>query len=451
MSVQRLLPQNEVDAPSAYALGGAALMIAMLFSWYWFQSTTDADVMLLGIAMAFYLLFLPHPCKGACAPTAESEAEAKPLLEKLLPSSSTMPIPGKFWSSMSISAMAVYLAASYLARYEVQECVWQVLLISTLCGSCHLSLSCLVDWPSLAALPVIANACLLPLVTQDRVPFSFLPPGCPPSTYYVMMAYTLILAAALWPRQPFSISIVHQPSRSWKPEVHSSRFAFCFEIVPIACATLSVVYLACCLKWSGSGTGYHDSLSDIIYHVAWAWLRPAYFFIFGLYWLAIRPVHSKIGSLMCGFGVAYFGCACALADTSMTHHFNSMCIAGHSLPVPLHGTYGQNWLGQAAHHTERDCFYFSMVLCVSFFRDVDLGERAWSLWRGAMAVAFGVMGLVRFFEFLGHAVAFDVWVITHYYLGYFAIIFVEGYALLTQRCHYVIFVAHASVQDEPKV
>ena len=260
-------PRNEVDAPCASAVGGAVLMMVMLLLYTWFQVEKDVDCMLLGCVMAFALMYLRHPKHPAsnmpaAAYEVEAAAEARPLLQEAdsATNGTAIQISGCFWASLSSSAVVAYTAAVAFALFNIQECIWQVLLVSTLCGSFHLFLY-YKDWTVLAALPVITNVGFLPFVTLDRIPFAFVPAGCPPDAYYLMVAFSLISAIALCRCQGVSIRIVHQPSRSWTPEKLRNRFHFSFESVPVACATLSVVYLACCLKWSGSsGTGQHDAL-----------------------------------------------------------------------------------------------------------------------------------------------------------------------------------------------
>ena len=126
-------------------------------------------------------------------------------------------------------------------------------------------------------------------------------------------------------------------------------------------AALSLLYLGCFMTpyVPGAPEASKGPMRYVVYHVAWAWLRPAYTVLFTAYLLkakawpgTVHPVYLA----MCWFGLQYYAFFCPLADTKMTHMHNRFCDGGGELQH-YPGHYMHNSLGVAYHGVEAHVIY----------------------------------------------------------------------------------------------
>jgi len=122
-------------------------------------------------------------------------------------------------------------------------------------------------------------------MTPDRVPFFFMPDGCPSWAHHVYTVYGLACAVYVWERgRSLRVSLeMEEPDRQQKGEApvdkaQGAPYLF-FEVVPLICAALSLLYLISAMYLRKSVS------AQMIYHLAFSWLRPAYVLVFTLYWL----------------------------------------------------------------------------------------------------------------------------------------------------------------------
>jgi len=339
--------------------------------------------------------------------------------------------------------------------FLVGECLWQLSLTSTLFCTLYAVLSALLvakasslgDRAASCTPRLYVAACVtclafylisLPLVTNDRMPFLFQHLGCPSVMYFVFAAYAGCVAlTSIGIGGSLTCGFNGEEFEIRRPQSCQGRKA-AFErrpdemivLIPsdflaVLAATCSLTYLIVLLPQIREVST--RQVTDIIYHLAWSYLRPVYTLLFTMYLLKAKPETAHpVYLALCYFGVLYFGFFCPLADTAMSHRYNKFCDADGNLhSFRTLGIYKHNLVGVSFHLCEGVCFILSFVLfCWS-----GIKVQAWSP-RVEMLVCFGTVAalLVNCISrvvklmglFHGHAVTY---LFALYYLpGYLVIV-----------------------------
>jgi hypothetical protein len=287
-------------------------------------------------------------------------------------------------------------------------------------------------WPLPLALMLLA----LPFLIADRVPFSFT--GLWPQVFDNGFAVaSVVLAWATACMSPLRITLDHELCR--KSTRSPDLFFYCERLQQL-CAALSFLYLLVCFQWTMFG---HKQVLDIIYHLIWSLLRPAYVLLYFVYYLKRLPNLACLQSFISGVGFFYFVLFSPLTETKMTYHGGTRFIDEdyHELAYTP--------LGQASHRIEALGFYVSMIL----FYVHGICSGSWAHASEKLPGRFALFGSLAFvivflaeYTHLDPLPWFDAikdhnfyigFVLLHYGLGYGSILIINMALFETQLAHTV--------------
>jgi hypothetical protein len=269
-------------------------------------------------------------------------------------------IPSFTWILLGGAALVIYygVAASGCLgptwNLAVVQCSWNVFQMVSLGAAGHCWFGCRKANVRYGWIPLLLQLLVTPFITADRMPFVIQPAGCPS-----WLNYTITPIALLW-----SVIALFLPNMyvAYDPignDLSSPGFdavvRFRYELLPLVCAMLSCFYLMD-LAVDENLT----PLTKILYHVAWSYLRPAYVFLFGVYWVKRFSCLQVLQAFIYGTGFSYF---LFFASLSMTKEdaksgWESVCLPkGGATPA-------RSELQIQFHQVEAEVFYISTTLFV---------------------------------------------------------------------------------------
>lgn len=181
--------------------------------------------------------------------------------------------------------------------------------------------------------------------------------------------------------------------------------------------------------WHYDGHLEQDNVVVVLYHIIWSFIRPCSALLFLVYWLMHLPFLRSLQALVCGVGFVHFAFFAPLTETARTYHGGTRFSVG----LPVERTH----LGLASHRVESLCFCLSIALF--FLHGVCSGNwakagqalpRALSFLASLLFGLFFVAKLTWMVDMpwvtdLLHHHYFWSFVLMHYGLGYFAILFIN--------------------------
>jgi hypothetical protein len=187
----------------------------------------------------------------------------------------------------------------------------------------------------------------LPWLLADHVPFPVL--GKWPQTFdhaFAVTSTALAWTTSLLP--PLKIGLQQEPRGK---NAHGKDLCFNFERLQQFCAALSFLYFVISFLWRKHG---HLQVLDIVYHLIWSLLRPAYVLLFFVYHLKRVPCLAWLQSFACGVCFFYFLLFSALTETRLTYPGGTRFNNDEELAWTK--------FGRASTRVEELSFYISMML-----------------------------------------------------------------------------------------
>ena len=219
--------------------------------------------LLLAVPLAYIGRFLFCAARHACGGTpGKHVCEAGSPADVLIPT--TFSATAVFFTISAYYLLWMCDAASYPSSHFLagaRGVVWNAALSAALLASAHLSLNWHSAW--YCTVPFVVQLVLLVFADPQRIPVVNL--GCPNWAHHCTAAYALGVALLVLHGRDCHVQLVLERERGWRPQDHTAQgkdeeggtgagagagatapraaFVAYFEIIPLLCAILALIYL----------------------------------------------------------------------------------------------------------------------------------------------------------------------------------------------------------------